>query len=177
MVVMSDMGSNFYSLSLRLKVTPESPCFMHNDKYFLMFDPQHLLKCVQNNLMKYSFKLGQHIAKWKDIENFYNKDTALPIRAAPKLAEKYIRPNNFNKMKVKYATKILSHTVAASLCMYISVGAFHQLPWEQQSLFPNLILCLTVSTAPQFTQQKSLRWYTTTGYLFLNKSYFIIFFA
>ena len=34
-----------------------------------------------------------------------------------------MHPNNFQKMKVKLATQVMSHTVAASLCMYVSVGA------------------------------------------------------
>ena len=123
-VVMSDQGSNFYSLATRLKVTPEEPWFVHNGrKIFLMFDPPHLIKSVRNNLMKYSFRFGEHVASWKDVEAVYGRDSALPIRSAPKLTEKHVRPNNFNKMKVKLATQLLSHTVAATICMYVSVGA------------------------------------------------------
>ena len=123
LVVMSDMGSNFHSLALRLGITPEKPWFTHNNKvYFLMFDPPHLIKCIRNNLMKYIFKFGNLVASWKDIEVFYNKDKELSIRSAHKLTDKHIHPNNFQKMKVKYATQVLSHTVAASLCTYISLG-------------------------------------------------------
>ena len=123
LVVMSDMGSNFHSLALRLGITSEKPWFTHNNKvYFLMFDPPHLIKCIRNDLMKYTFKFGSLVASWKDIEAFYNKDKQLTIRSAHKLTDKPIQPNNFNKMKVKYATQVLSHTVAASLCTYISLG-------------------------------------------------------
>ena len=56
LVVVSDMGSNFQSLAKHLNITPSNPWFIHNEKkYFVMFDPPHLLKCVRNNLMKYSF--------------------------------------------------------------------------------------------------------------------------
>ena len=123
-VVMSDQGSNFYSLAKRLKVTPEEPWFIHNGRrIFLMFDPPHLIKSIRNNLMKYSFRFGEHVASWKDVKAVYVRDSALPIRSAPKLTEKHIHPNNFNKMKVKLATQVLSHTVAATICMYVSVGA------------------------------------------------------
>lgn len=58
-VVISDMGSNFQSLAKYLNITPSNPWFLHNNrKYFVMFDPPHLLKCVSNNLIKYSFRLG-----------------------------------------------------------------------------------------------------------------------
>ena len=122
-VVTSDLGSNFQSLAKHLNISPESPWFMHNQrKIYLMFDPPHLIKCVRNNLMKYTFKFNQFTAKWQDIVDFYNKDKKLSIRAAPKLTDKHIAPNNFAKMKVKYATQVLSHTVAASICTYVSVG-------------------------------------------------------
>ena len=45
---MSDMGSNFQSLANHLQVTPAKPWFKYNNrKYFLMFDPPHLLKSVR----------------------------------------------------------------------------------------------------------------------------------
>jgi hypothetical protein len=157
-VVMSDMGSNFYSLANHLGITPEKPWFMHNNKvYFLMFDPPHLIKCIRNNLMKYSFMFGNLVASWKDIEVFYDKDKSLTIRSAPKLTERHLHPNNFVKMKVKYATQILSHTVAASLCTYVSLGVLPQLPWVQQSSFLNLILCLIVSTVQHYIHLKILK--------------------
>ncbi len=73
--------------------------------------------------MKYSFWFGQHVATWKDIEAVYERDSALPIGMAPKLTENHIHLNNFKKIKVKLATQVISHTVAASLCTYVSVGA------------------------------------------------------
>ena len=74
-VVMSDLGDNFQSLAKHLGITPEKPWFMHNQKkYYLMFDPPHLIKCIRNNLMKYTFKFGQYTATWQDILNFYNRD-------------------------------------------------------------------------------------------------------
>ena len=40
LVITSDMGSNFYSLSLRLNVNCDQPWFLHNNKkVYLMFDP------------------------------------------------------------------------------------------------------------------------------------------
>ena len=121
--VVSDMGSNFQSLAKHLKITPSNPWFIHNEKkYFVMFDPPHLLKCIRNNLMKYSFTFGSYTATWQHIEEFYNKNKTLSIRMAPRLTEKHIHPNGFSNMKVKFASQVLSHTVAAGLCSYVSMG-------------------------------------------------------
>lgn len=78
-----------------------------------MFDPPHLIKCVRNNFMQFSFRFDHHVATWKDTEAVYDKDSVLPIRSAPKLTEKHIHRNNFNKMKMKLETQVLSITAAA----------------------------------------------------------------
>ncbi len=99
--------------------------------------------------MKYMFKFGQYTATWQDIVNFYDTDEELPIRAAPKLTDKHIWPNNFAKMKVKYATQILSHTVAASIFMYVSVGGLPSSAMETAeciSKFNSLFDCDNAST-------------------------------
>ena len=100
-----------------------------------MFDPPHLIKCIRNNLIKYTFKFRQYTATWQDILNFYNKDKELQIIAAPKLTDKHIWPNNFAKLKVKYATQILSHTVAASICIMSVLEVYHHQQWELQNAF------------------------------------------
>ena len=104
---------------------------------------------MRNNLINYSFKFGQHIAKWKDIEDIYKNDTATPIRAAPKLTEKHVRPTNLNKMKIMYATQILSHTIAASRCMYISLGCLPSPAMGTEefiSKFDSMFDCVNSST-------------------------------
>ena len=111
LVIMSDQRPNFHSLVNHvLEPMNQNPWFIHNNKkYFVMFDPPHLIKSIRNNLKKYSFH--------------FEKDKSLPIKAAPKLTEKHIHPNNFCKMKVKLATQVFSHTVAFTICTYVSVGA------------------------------------------------------
>ena len=122
-----------------------------------MFDPRpHLLKCVRNNLMKYTFKFDGYVAVWNDVENFYQKDISLTIRAAPKLTEKHIHRNNFAKMRVKYATQVLIHTVAAAICTYVSVGGLPSSAMgtvELLSRFDSIFIALTV---PHYTQPRNV---------------------
>ena len=145
LIVMSDMGSNFHSFANRMGVTPDKPWFTHGNKtYFLMFDPPHLLKCVRSNLIKYTFKFGEYVAVWKDIEDFYAKDISLPIRAGPKLTEKRIRPNNFAKMRVKCANKCLATQWQLQFGLMLVWGVSLHLQWVLQNFFPDLIPFLTV---------------------------------
>eukprot|EP00795_Rhopilema_esculentum_P015685 gene15685-6975_t len=44
------------------------------------------------------------------------------IRTAPKLTERHINPSGFMKMRVKLAAQIFSHSVAAGITLYASLG-------------------------------------------------------
>ena len=124
--VVSDQGSNVIRFFDEMGVTEEQPYFeMRGKMYFAIYDPPHLIKSIRNNLVKYDFEYDTHVAKWSDIENLYSKDEKEPLRLAPKLSEKYVNLTGFSKMKVKLATQVLSHTVAAAINTYVR---FHALP-------------------------------------------------
>ena len=173
-VVMSDQGSNFYSLAQRLQVSPEQPWFIHNNTtYFLVFDPPHLIKSVRNNLMKYSLRFDQNVAKWKDIEVVFEKDSSLPIRSTPKLTEKHIHPNNFQKMKVKLATQVMSHTVAAAICMYVSLGLLPPTAMGTAELiekFDSVFDCVNSSTSHSTKKLKCAISDQTTHIAFMKEA-------
>ena len=118
--VISDLGPNFQKLLTQLKVTPQEPWFNYNGKKFTyLFDTPHLIKAVRNNLMKYNFHFNGKIASWDDIK----RDQQQSLRCCLKLTKKHINPNGFEKMRVKYATQVLSQTVASTLLTYVSLGA------------------------------------------------------
>ncbi|KAJ8911915.1 hypothetical protein NQ315_016256, partial [Exocentrus adspersus] len=106
---------------LRNGVTLEENIFeVENRKVVPIFDPPHLIKGMRNNFLKHNVvfkKDGQkYEAKWEHIIQAYKMDPYLgSLRTMPKLTEKHVNPNNFNKMKVAYCTQVLSRTVAVSL--------------------------------------------------------------
>ena len=115
--IISDQGANFQQLTRLLGVTTVKPYFEYHEKrYFYLFDPPHLLKSVRNNLQKYNFVFdGTKTASWSDIAEFYRIDEQQRFRLAPKLTKKHIELPAFSKMKVKFATQVISRTVAAGL--------------------------------------------------------------
>ena len=77
--VISDQGSNFLSLVNDLGVSSQQPYFeMIGRKYFVIFDPPHLLKSVRNNLIKYRFEFEGKQANWDHIKSFYQKEQKIP---------------------------------------------------------------------------------------------------
>ena len=120
-VVICDQGSNNRSVVNKLGVTVDKPTFDHNDAtIFVVYDPPHLLKNIRNNLKRNGFCANKERISWKYIEQFYQIDSSLPIRMAPKLTAKHVSLPPFASMRVCLATQVLSHSVAAgitTLCM------------------------------------------------------------
>ena len=81
-----------------------------------------MLKSVRNNLLHSSLCFGDKVASWKDVIAFFDKGQKLAIRTAPKLTTKHINPPPFAKMKVKLATQVVSHSVAAGIYIYVTLN-------------------------------------------------------
>ncbi|CAH0730441.1 unnamed protein product, partial [Brenthis ino] len=64
---------------------------------------------------------GTGVAKWSHIVKFYESDNSNPnFVFAPCLRQEHLNPNTKQKMRVKLAVQLLSHTVAAGMFAKIS---------------------------------------------------------
>ena len=70
--------------------------------------------------MKHDFIVESKRVSWKYIKQFYEFDSNLKIRMAPKLTKKHIELPPFAAMRVCLAAQVLSHTVAAGIYTYNS---------------------------------------------------------
>ena len=128
MVVISDQGSNNQNMFKSLGSSALKPYFLHeNSKIYLMYDPPHLLKNIRNNLKKHGFTVGSDDkdVSWDCIQHFYQLDSEMPIRFAPKLTKKHIDLPPFAPLRVNLAAQVLSHSVSTGLHMMIQ---FEKLP-------------------------------------------------
>ncbi|KAL1505245.1 hypothetical protein ABEB36_004852 [Hypothenemus hampei] len=80
-----------------------------------LFDYMHVQKCVRNNLVPKDLVA--------DIQMAYEMDkySLLKQRQMPKLTDKHIYSELIPKMKVKYATQVLSHSVANFLDVILTL--------------------------------------------------------
>ena len=79
----------------------------------------------------------------------YERDKLQAIRSCPKLTDKHVHLTGFTKMKVKYATQILSHSVSATILTYSSLGALPSTAADTAELvanFDKIFDCLNSST-------------------------------
>lgn len=119
-----DQGSNNRSLLNSLGATAEEPYFMleNGHKIYTIFDTPHLIKSVRNTLLKNNIRIGENEVSFRDIEALYCLDRKNVARASTKLSEIHIRPNSFQKMKVKLATQVFSNSVATALQVAVETG-------------------------------------------------------
>ncbi|GFN73813.1 transposable element p transposase [Plakobranchus ocellatus] len=123
--IVCDQGSNNRAVLKKMNVTTPNPFVISNDshKMYVFMDPPHLIKNIRNNLKTHGFTLYEQPVLWSHIQQFYDHDSELPIRLAPKLTKRHIELPNFAKLKVSLAVQVLSHTVAAGISTMVSFKA------------------------------------------------------
>lgn len=100
---------------------------------FPLFDYVHLEKGLRNNLLSKDLCVDinkkyeeREYASWDDIVTTYNIDkySLLKQRQMPKLTDRHVIPHLIPKMRVKYATEVLSKTVSnfMDIILYLSGG-------------------------------------------------------
>lgn len=92
-----------------------------------MFDSPHLIKSVRNILLKNDLKTDDGVVSWEVVEHMYELDRQGATRMCPKLTEDHvitIKHNTFKKMRVSYATQVLSRTVSCAIDSLLEFGSF-----------------------------------------------------
>ncbi|XP_060533864.1 uncharacterized protein LOC132706519 isoform X2 [Cylas formicarius] len=126
--VVSDQGSNFRKLVNILKVTTKNNFFFVNDvRLVYLFDVPHLLKSTRNKLFSYNFRTPEGTVKKCYLDTLFEQDAKREYRLCPKLTNQHLSPDSVHKLKVRFASQMLSHSVAAALYAYID---FKVLPPE-----------------------------------------------
>lgn len=122
--VICDQGSNNRKAIEGLGVTESRPYFCHNqNKIYVLYDPPHLLKNTRNNLKKTGYLVNEHDIEWGYIEEFFHLDSKNSVRMAPKLTRKHLRLSGFSALRVRLATQVLSHSVAAGISTMVTLQA------------------------------------------------------
>ena len=120
----SDQGSNFNAVVTLLGVTPERPFYFYEGlKIHVTPDPPHIFKSSRNSLKGYNILTLDGLASWTHLRVFYALEKASMVRSAPKITDAHLDPPPiYGKMKVSYATQILSHSVASGIETYVALG-------------------------------------------------------
>ena len=121
--IVCDQGANDRSMIKSMNVTPATPFFVNEgSKIFVFFYPPHLIKNTRNNFMKHGYLWNGTEILWRHVQNLYKFDSRNPVKMAPKLTHKHIYLPAFTAMRVKYATQVMSHTVASGISTLSTLG-------------------------------------------------------
>lgn len=116
-VIVCDQGSNNRSAMNFLNVTVEKPYFCINStQVFALYDTPHLFKSIRNNLLNGDFVIDGKVITFDDTKKVYEMDKkSSKSLALIKLTNAHICPNTFQKMNVKLAVQLFSHSVSAAI--------------------------------------------------------------
>jgi hypothetical protein len=102
---------------------------VENQSIIPLYDPPHLIKGIRNNLLTKNliWEVDGEIltAKWKHITKTYHHDEACgELRPLHKITDLHVIPEKIAKMKVCYATQVLSHSMASTIALLVRSGNF-----------------------------------------------------
>jgi hypothetical protein len=100
-----------------------------NEEIIPLYNPPHLIKGVRNNMITKNLIWEVNgevlVAKWKHIKEAYFNDAACgELRVLHKITDLHVIPAKIKKMKVCYATQVLSHSMASMISLLIKSGNF-----------------------------------------------------
>lgn len=103
---------------LRLGKEWRYDCFSVRGRTIIpLFDTPHLIKGIRNNLitkdLMYTTNNKEKTVKWEYFQRVYDADKSYgELKLLHKITEEHINPEKINKMRVKTATQLFSHSVA-----------------------------------------------------------------
>lgn len=103
------------------------PVLLSMIETYVVFDVPDIFKAVRNVLSKYNFHIDGKAISWEYIKLSSQLDKKQSIRAVPRLSDSHINRTDFENMKFKLATQIISTFGSAGIDLYIS---FRFLPAE-----------------------------------------------
>lgn len=122
--VTCDQASTNRSCFKKLGVTIQCPYFfIEGKKIYAFYDIPHLFKSVRNCLYSNDIEIEGNIVSWSVIRDVYAFDNG-KVKAIFKLTDVHLDPKNFDKMSVKVATQVLSHSVASAILTAVELGCF-----------------------------------------------------
>lgn len=124
--IVCDQGAANRTAQNKLGVTTEKPFFEIMERtIFCFYDFVHLIKSVRNNLLVSNIFIDDEVISWSVLNKLFYAENGV-VRSMHKLTEAHIKPDNFQKMRVKLATQVFSHHVSTAIFAAASTNIFNE---------------------------------------------------
>lgn len=127
---------------------------VNGKKIYAIYDAPHLFKSFRNNLLSGNFNLNGKIITFQDIRKTYQiGQKNEKSRMLLKLTDSHLQPDTFQKMNVKLAIQIFSHSVASAIKTCIETNELQSDTAENTAYFIELMNNLfdTLNSRIQFS--------------------------
>lgn len=120
-----DQGSLNRKLYKSLNVSEVNPMFfIQNREIHAMYDVPHLFKTLRNRLLISDICTPDGTISFDVIRFLYNYERDNVTKLCPKLTFYHINPTNFQKMSVKLALQVISHSVSSAILSLLALNKF-----------------------------------------------------
>lgn len=122
-----DQGSSNRNCYKLLNVTKDKPYIIHNNRnVYCTFDICHEIKNARNTVMKYELITPDGTVSWAVPKALHEMDRFHDVKVCPRITDRHIYPNTFEKMNVRLAVQVLSHSCSAGIKTALSKNLFSE---------------------------------------------------
>lgn len=140
--MVSDLGGGNRSLHNELNVDHNNTCFTNpsnGEAVHVLADVPHLIKLMRNHFVDYGFLInGKEITK-TIIEDLLDVTTTSELRITHKISKESLNVQGAARQKVKFATKLFSHTISMAITRCGTLGTLKQSNWVECADFFKLV--------------------------------------
>jgi len=98
------------------------------------------------------------------VSQLYDFDSKLPIMIAPKLTQKHVKLPPFSNLRVKYATNVLSHSVAAHITTMAHLGSLPKEAVHSEQFVEKMDRLFNCFKNSHFTNSKKMKYAMSEKY-------------
>ncbi|KAL1487972.1 hypothetical protein ABEB36_015353 [Hypothenemus hampei] len=138
-----DLGGSNRGLWNSLNISEENTSFKNpvSDKSIHVFaDTPHMIKLLRNHFLDHGYILNGKMITSKPIVDLLHNTVKLDLKIAHKLTEDLLTVKGAQRQKVKYATKLFSHTISRAVTRLGTLGHYKtEDNWRECSDFFKII--------------------------------------
>lgn len=122
----SDLGGSNRGLWTSLNITEETTWFSNpvSKRVHVFADAPHMIKLLRNHFLDSGFVLNDKLITSKPIVDLLQNTQNLDLNIAHKINADFLTVNGAQRQKVKFATKLFSHTVSKAISRLGLLGIF-----------------------------------------------------
>lgn len=140
--MVSDLGTSNQGAHKELKISYEQPWFKNpanEHKIYVFADVPHLVKLIRNHFVDDGYTInGKNIVK-KIVEDVIDVTTGSDLSITHKITKETVNVKKALRQKVKFATKLFSHTVSKAITRCGMNGQLDDPNWFECAEFFKLV--------------------------------------